>query len=51
MFLLLVLASPFCDVQWLAGFPFYEAVILYNLPFQKLHHFFFVFCLAYNLKN
>ena len=30
-------------VQWLAGFHFFEAVILYNLPFQfKLHPFFFV---------
>ena len=43
MFLLLFLESPFCDVQWLAGFPFREAVILYSLFFQKLHPFFLCF--------
>ena len=31
IFLLLFLASPICDVQWLAGFFFCEAVILYSL--------------------
>ena len=30
--------SPFCDVQWLAGSPFYKAVILYNLLFQIWTH-------------
>ena len=39
MFLFLFLASPFCDVQWLAGFPFCEVVILYILLFQKLDQF------------
>ena len=29
-------ASPFCDVQWLVGFPFYKGVILNNLIFQNL---------------
>ena len=38
-----ILSKPFCDVQWLAGFPFHEAVILYNLLFQKLHPFFLCF--------
>ena len=33
IFLLLFCASPFCDVQWLAGSPFYKVVILYNLFF------------------
>ena len=33
--LLLFCASPFCDVQWLAGSPFYKAVILYSLFFSK----------------
>ena len=33
--LLLFCVSPFCDVQWLAGSPFYEAVILYSLLFSK----------------
>ena len=42
MFLLLFLASLFSDVKWLDGFPFYEAVILYNLLFQKSHLFFCV---------
>ena len=37
--LLLFCASPFCDVQWLAGSPFYEAVILYSLLFQNLDPF------------
>ena len=31
--------SPFCDVQWLAGSPFYKAVILYSLLFQNLGPF------------
>ena len=44
MFSLLLRASPFCDVHWLVGFPFCEAVILYSLLFQKLHQFFFFFC-------
>ena len=39
MFLLLFLANPFCNVQWLAGFPFYKAVILYNLLFQNMDPF------------
>ena len=34
--LLLFCASPFCDVQWLVGFPFYKSVILNNLLFQNL---------------
>ena len=38
--LLLFCASPFCDVQWLAGSPFYKAVILYSLLFQNLDPFF-----------
>ena len=37
--LLLFCASPFCDVQWLAGSPFYKAVILYSLLFQNLDPF------------
>ena len=52
MFMLLFLASPFCDVQWLAGFPFCEAVILYNLfVFQKLDPFLHpnFFCVLLNL--
>ena len=36
IFLFLFCASPFCDVQWLVGFPFYKAVILNNLLFQNL---------------
>ena len=36
IFLLLFCASPFCDVQWLAGSPFYKAVILYSLLFFKI---------------
>ena len=31
--------GPFCDVQWLAGSPFYKAVILYSLLFQNLDPF------------
>ena len=34
--LLLFCASPFCDVQWLVGFPFYKGVILNSLIFQNL---------------
>ena len=34
--LLLFCASPFCDVLWLVGFPFYKAVILNDLLFQNL---------------
>ena len=37
--LLVFFASPFCDVQWLAGSPFYKAVILYSLLFQNLDPF------------
>ena len=37
--LLLFCASPFCDVQWLAGSPFYKAVILYSLLFKNLDPF------------
>ena len=48
-------SSPFCDVQWLAGSPFYEAVILYSLLFQNLGPFlqpnFLWFCLTSGLKN
>ena len=55
MFLLLFRASPFCYVQWFAGFPFYKVVILYSLLFQNLDPFynqkFCVFCLAHSLKN
>ena len=36
IFLFLFCASPFCDVQWLVGFPFYKAVILNSLLFQNL---------------
>ena len=39
IFLLLFCASPFCDVQWLAGSPFYKAVILYSLLFSKFGPF------------
>ena len=53
--MLLLCASPFCDVQWLAGSPFYKAVILYSLLFQNLDPFlqsnFLWFCLTYGLKN
>ena len=53
--MLLLCASPFCDVQWLAGSPFYEAVILYSLLFQNLGPFlqtnFLWFCLTSGLKN
>ena len=52
MFLLIFLASLFFDVQWLSSFPFYEAVILYSLFFQKLDPFciqFFFFCVLLNL--
>ena len=53
--LLLFCESPFCDVQWLAGSPFYKAVILYSLLFQNLDPFlqsnFLWFCLTYGLKN
>ena len=53
--LLLFCASPFCDVQWLAGSLFYKAVILYSLLFQNLGPFlqsnFLWFCLTYGLKN
>ena len=53
--LLLFCASPFCDVQWLAGSPFYKAAILYSLLFQNLDPFlqsnFLWFCLTYGLKN
>ena len=37
--LLVFCASPFCDVQWLAGSPFYKAVIIYSLLFQNLDPF------------
>ena len=37
--LLVFCASPFCDVQWLAGSPFYKAVIYYSLLFQNLDPF------------
>ena len=53
--LLVFCASPFCDVQWLAGSPFYKAVILNSLLFQNLDPFlqsnFLWFCLTYDLKN
>ena len=42
MFLLLLLSKPFWYDQWLAGFPFGEAVTLYSLIFQKLHPLFVV---------
>ena len=48
-------SSPFCDVQWLAGSPFYKVVILYSLLFQNLGPFlqqkFLWFCLTCGLKN
>ena len=35
-----ILSKPILYVQWLAGFSFCKAVILYNLLFQfKLHPF------------
>ena len=38
--LVTILSKPILYVQWLAGFPFCEAVILYSLLFQfKLHPF------------
>ena len=38
-----ILSKPILYVQWLAGFPFCEVVILYSLLFQfKLHPFFVV---------
>ena len=44
-----------CDVQWLVGFPFYKAVIPYNLLFQNLDPFcnqnFLWFCLICKLEN
>ena len=47
--------AHFFDVQWLAGSPFYKAVILYSLLFQNLDPFlqsnFLWFCLTYGLKN
>ena len=53
--MLLLCASPFFDVQWLAGSPFYEAVILYSLLLQNLGPFlqtnFLWFCLTCGLKN
>ena len=36
MFFLLFCASPFCDVKWLVGFPFYKGVILNSLLFKNL---------------
>ena len=44
IFLLLFCASPFCDVQWLAGSPFYKVVILYNF------FFFFKICTHFATK-
>ena len=32
--LLVFCASPFCNVQWLAGSPFYKAVIFNSLLFK-----------------
>ena len=53
--LLVFCASPFCDVQWLLGSPFYEVVIFYSLLFQNLGPFlqpnFLWFCLTCGLKN
>ena len=40
--LLLFCASPFCEVQWLVGSPFYKAVIPYSLLFQNLDPFFHI---------
>ena len=55
IFLLLYCAIPFCEVQWLAGSPFYKAVILYSLLLQNLDPFcnqnFCVLCLAHSLEN
>ena len=48
-----ILSKPILYVQWLAGFPFCEAIILYNLLFQfKLHPFLhpFVFVFLPNLQ-
>ena len=33
--LLVFCASPFCDVQWLAGSPFYESCYTLQLTFSK----------------
>ena len=53
--LLVFCASPFFDVQWLAGSLFYKAVMPYNLLFQNLDPFlqlnFLWFCLTCGLKN
>ena len=47
-----ILSKPILYVQWLAGFPFYGAVILYSLLFQfKLHLFFLWFCQTCKLEN
>ena len=35
-FVFIFCATPFCDVQWLVGFPFYKGVILNSLHFQNL---------------
>ena len=35
-----ILSKPIFYVQWLADFPFCEAVILYSLRFQKLDPFY-----------
>ena len=50
-FLFLFCASPFCDVQWLAGFPLCAVVILYSLIYQKNCTHFLWFCLTCKLEN
>ena len=50
-----IFSKPILCVQWLVGFPFCEAVILYNLLFQFklhpfLHPFFFFFVVLPNLQ-
>ena len=48
-----ILNKPILYVQWLAGFPFCEVVILYSLLFQfKLHPFLhpFFFVVLLNLQ-
>ena len=56
IFLFLFCASPFCDVHWLAGSPFYKAGILYNLFFFSYldpfcNKIFCLLCLAHSLEN
>ena len=55
MFCYYFVQAHFCDVQWLAGSPFYKAVIPYNLFFLIFGPFlqpkFLWFCLTCKLEN